>query len=231
MIKYHCENCGQLLASRPQSIGKKRRCPACHGYTIVDSLPTGEPLNATTVPTGGHDRHLLHEERLDAPKEAVPLPSQTDFVIVKEDAQPSQSTDFVIVGNGKTRKTAPTHTNRRTEQFVFEDDYDVLSPERPTATWFPEEPLTHHASQHAGYQEPPVPPANVHPVPPLPNEPSPSNTAMVPVGMDNPIPFSRKVQICFEWTFAFLCVLFAITLTLGAIVVPVLIMLGYRPNW
>jgi len=35
VITYACQECGTLLKSKCESLGKKRRCPACQAYTIV----------------------------------------------------------------------------------------------------------------------------------------------------------------------------------------------------
>lgn len=37
VVEYACNRCGTLLKSRLQSMGKKRRCPACQSYTIVNN--------------------------------------------------------------------------------------------------------------------------------------------------------------------------------------------------
>ena len=160
MIDYKCENCGQFLQSRPQSIGKKRRCPACQSYTIVDNpLPV-----SLTRPTA-----LLTHDDDDEPQ------TKTEREISYVENGPNQSTDFVLVRDDEL----PIN-----EQLIAGESAVEISGE--------------------------------------------GSRLINAVVVDIQVPFARKIQICFEWLFAFLCVVIAVGLVLGVLLVPALILSGFR---
>ena len=65
VITYACQECGTLLKSKCESLGKKRRCPACQAYTIVQVEQGGQELHP------GIAGHNLEPAQVQTP---VPMP-------------------------------------------------------------------------------------------------------------------------------------------------------------
>ena len=214
MIDYTCENCGQLLQSRPQSIGKKRRCPACQSYTIVDNpLPVSLTRPTALLTHDDDDEPQTKTEREISYVENGPNQS-TDFVLVRDDELPRKSTGFVITGDSKGYQRVPGSRGQ------------AVPPAPPTQAPAPPFQNVQAASRP------------VHAAAPI-NEQLIAGESAVEISgegsrlinavvVDIQVPFARKIQICFEWLFAFLCVVIAVGLVLGVLLVPALILSGFR---